>query len=44
MTELIITTRRPADNPCEQRAAGELLLEAVQAEQVFGDRPDVGTP
>ena len=41
MTELIIcTTCRPADNPREQRAAGELLLEAVQAEQAFGDHPD----
>jgi predicted metal-binding protein len=40
MTELIIcTTCRPADNPREQRAAGDLLLEAVQAEQAFGDQP-----
>lgn len=41
MTELIIcTTCRPADHPREQRAAGEILLEAVQAEQAFGDRPE----
>jgi predicted metal-binding protein len=41
MTELIIcTTCRPADNPREQRAAGELLLESVQAQQTFGERAD----
>lgn len=41
MTELIIcTTCRPAGNPREQRAAGDVLFEAVQAEQAFGDRPE----
>ena len=41
MTELIIcTTCRPAGNPREQRAAGDLLFEAVQAEQAFGDQPE----
>ncbi len=41
MTELIIcTTCRPADNPRDQRAAGDILLEVVQAEQAFGDRPE----
>lgn len=40
MTELIIcTTCRPAGNPREQRAAGDILLEAVQAAQAFGDQP-----
>ena len=37
MTELLIcTTCRPADNPRAHRAAGDVLLEAVQAEQAFG--------
>jgi len=41
MTELIIcTTCRPTGNPRGQRAAGDLLYEAVQAEQAFGDQPD----
>ncbi|WP_396268401.1 DUF1636 domain-containing protein [Ideonella sp.] len=41
MTELIIcTTCRPLHHPPEQRASGELLLEAVQAEQAFSGRSD----
>jgi predicted metal-binding protein len=41
MTELIIcTTCRPADNPREQRAAGDILLEAVLTEQALGAQPD----
>jgi predicted metal-binding protein len=41
MTELIIcTTCRPAGNPREQRAAGDLLYEAVQAEQALGEQPE----
>ncbi|MDO9203059.1 MAG: DUF1636 domain-containing protein [Hydrogenophaga sp.] len=41
MTELIVcTTCRPAGNPREQRAAGDLLYEAVQAEQAFGEQPE----
>lgn len=37
MTELIVcTTCRPASNPRDQRAAGDVLLEFVQAEQAFG--------
>lgn len=41
MTELLIcTTCRPADNPREHRAAGDILLEAVQAKQAFGDCPE----
>ncbi len=41
MTELIIcTTCRTADTPREQRAAGDILFEAVQAEHAFGDEPD----
>ncbi len=40
-TELIIcTTCRPAENPREQRAAGDILLEAVQAAQAFGEQPE----
>ncbi|WP_342129257.1 DUF1636 domain-containing protein [Hydrogenophaga sp. OTU3427] len=40
MTELIIcTTCRPAGHPREQRAAGELLFEAVLAEQALGYEP-----
>ncbi|MBV2216701.1 MAG: DUF1636 domain-containing protein [Diaphorobacter sp.] len=40
MTELIIcTTCRPADNPRDQRAAGDILFEAVRAEQAFGENP-----
>ena len=41
MTELIIcTTCRTPDNPRDQKAAGESLFEAVQAEQAFADRSD----
>jgi len=41
MTELIIcTTCRQADNPRGQRADGEVLLEAVQGMQAFGEHPD----
>lgn len=41
MTELIIcTTCRTDDTPREQRAAGDILLEAVQAAQAFGDQPE----
>lgn len=40
MTELIIcTTCRPADNLRDQRAAGDILFEAVRAEQAFGENP-----
>lgn len=40
MTELLIcTTCRPGDNPRDQRAAGDILFETVQAEQVFADHP-----
>jgi predicted metal-binding protein len=41
MTELIIcTTCRPAGVPRDQRAPGDLLFEAVQAEQAFGEQPE----
>ena len=41
MTELIIcTTCRTVDTPRDQRAAGDILLEAVQAAQAFGDQPE----
>lgn len=41
MTELIIcTTCRPGGNTRDQRAAGDILFEAVQAAQARGDRPD----
>lgn len=41
MTELIIcTTCRTADTPRDQKAAGEILFEAVQAEQAFADHAD----
>ena len=41
MTELIIcTTCRTVDTPFDQGAAGEILLEAVQAAQAFGDHPE----
>lgn len=41
MTELIIcTTCRTADTPRDQRAAGDILLEAVQAAYAFGDQPE----
>lgn len=40
MTELIIcTTCRTIDTPREHRAAGDILLEAVQAAQAFGEQP-----
>lgn len=40
MTELIIcTTCRTTDTPREHRAAGDILLEAVQAAQAFGEKP-----
>lgn len=40
-TELIIcTTCRPAENTRDQRAAGDILLEAVQTAQAFGDQPE----
>lgn len=40
MTELIIcTTCRTTDTPKEHRAAGDILLQAVQAAQAFGDQP-----
>ena len=40
MTELIIcTTCRPAGNPREQRAAGDVLYETVLAEQAAAHRP-----
>lgn len=43
MTELIIcTTCRTDQTPREEQPAGQLLLEAVQAEQSFGERPDWG--
>jgi predicted metal-binding protein len=43
MTELIIcTTCRTADTPRDQKAAGEILFETVQAEQAFGDRSEWG--
>jgi predicted metal-binding protein len=41
MTELIIcTTCRTVDTPRDQRAAGEILHEAVQSAQAFGDQPE----
>lgn len=41
MTELIIcTTCRTVATPNDQRAAGEILFEAVQAAQAFGDQPE----
>ena len=41
MSELIIcTTCRTADTPRDQRAAGDILLEAVHAAQAFGDQPE----
>lgn len=41
MTELIIcTTCRTVDTPRDQRAAGDILLEAVQAAQAFGDQSE----
>lgn len=44
MTELIIcTTCRTTNTPREQRAAGDILLEAVQAAQAFGDQPKWAT-
>ena len=41
MTELIIcTTCRTVDTPRDQRAAGDILLEAVQTAKAFGDRTE----
>lgn len=41
MTELIIcTTCRTAETPRGERAAGEALLESVQALHAFGDQPE----
>ncbi|WP_066270172.1 DUF1636 family protein [Hydrogenophaga palleronii] len=41
MTEVIVcTTCRPAGASREQRAAGDILFEAVQAAQAFAEAPD----